>query len=317
MAKKKIPGLAVAVIQEGRVIKSAGYGMRDLQARLPVNAQTAFEIGSITKQFTATLIMMLVAEGKLHLDDPITHYFPAAPTNWSGITVRHLLTHTSGLPNYTTLEGFEVSRHFDCDQFIRELAAHPVRFEPGAKFSYCNSGYNLLGFLIEKVSGENYWEFLRRRIFSPLKMTTSYSRDAANGTNRAQGYEEHEGHLGPRDTNLTDVFAAGAIVSNVGDLSRWIIALEEGKVIAKPWLEQMRKPAKLNGGANYPYGFGWRLDDFKGVPNIGHSGSTSGFSASLQTFPASRKAVIILCNLEKEGVATELARKVAFLDSSP
>src|SRR4051812_16061355 len=150
MSRRKIPGVSVAVLREGRVAKMQGYGVATIERGERVEPETLFEIGSITKQFKAALIMMLVEEAKLRLDDRITQYFPGTPDEWKSITIRHLLTHTSGIPNYTTLEGFEVSRHLTSEQFVRALAAHPLRFTPGAKFAYCNSGYNLLGFIIEK-----------------------------------------------------------------------------------------------------------------------------------------------------------------------
>ena len=316
MTQKNIPGLALSVLDNGQVRKARGYGVRDLETHAAVGPDTVFEIGSITKQFTATLIMMLEAEGKLRLDDRIGRYFTGLPDDWNAITIRHLLTHTSGLPNYTTLDGFEVSRHLTRDQFVRALAPHRLNFQPGAKFSYCNSGYNLLGFITERVARDNYWDLLRTRILNPLKMSSSFSRDLPTKTNRASGYEKQSGRLVPRDSNLTDVFAAGAIVSSIKDLNNWANALETGSIVSKAVLERMWTPVKLNDGSIYQYGFGWRLNDFEGRRNIGHSGSTSGFSASLQRFPETHLTVIVLCNLGQEGVATELARQVALLSES-
>src|SRR3954471_9972566 len=231
MAGRRIPGLALSLLEDGHVRKARGYGVRALDEPARVDADTVFEIGSITKQFSAALVMMLEGEDKLRLDDSITRYFTGTPKDWNGITLRHLLTHTSGIPNYTTLEGFEVSRHLTAEQFVHTLAAHPLRFQPGAKFSYCNSGYNLLGFIIEKVSGDKYWDLLQRRIFDPLKMSSSFSRDLPRKGNRASGYEKEGSRLIPRDANLTDVFAAGAIAASVNDLSKWADALEKSSLL--------------------------------------------------------------------------------------
>ena len=231
MARREVPGVALAVIQGTNVLKLSGYGASDRQSAPAVNAETAFEIGSITKQFTATLVLMLVEEGKLRLNDRLPRFFAGTPDDWSAITLRHLLTHTSGIRNYTGLEGFEVSRHLTAEQFVRALGAHPLEFKPGDKFSYCNSGYNLLGFIIEKVTKQSYWEVLRKRILAPLQMNSSFSRDLPRSSNRALGYEKKDGHLVERDPNLTDVFAAGAIVSTASDLARWSTALYSEKLL--------------------------------------------------------------------------------------
>ena len=312
MSRRDIPGLALGTVRNGKVEKMGSYGIADRENGTPVNADTIFEIGSVTKQFTATLIMMLVEEGKLRLDDRLPRFLAGTPDDWSKITVRHLLTHTSGIRNYTGLDGFEVSRHLTAGEFVRSLGGHPLESsEPGEKFAYCNSGYNLLGFIIEKVSGQSYWEMLRARILVPLQMNSTFSRDLPRRSNQALGYEKKDGRLVARDSNLTDVFAAGAIVSTVGDLAKWVNVLDSGKMLKPATLTQMWTPTKLNDGTIYPYGFGWRLDDHKGHKNVGHSGSTSGFSASLQSFPERKLTVIVLCNLGEQAIATSIARGVA------
>src|SRR2546423_1384323 len=150
MPRREMPGLALAIVEGTNVLKLKGYGVADRQSATPATAETPFEIGSITKQFTAALIMMLVEEGKLRLDDRLPRFFAGTPDDWSSITIRHLLTHTSGIRNYTGLDGFEVSRHLTAEQFVRAIGAHPLDFKTGEKFSYCNSGYNLLGFRSEE-----------------------------------------------------------------------------------------------------------------------------------------------------------------------
>ncbi len=314
MSRRQIPGLALALLESTNVIKTRGYGVAERETAGGVTGDTGFEIGSITKQFTSALIMMLVEERKLSLDDRLPRFFAGASDEWSPITIRHLLTHTSGLPNYTGLDGFEVSRHLSAEEFVRKLSAHPLDFKPGGKFSYCNSGYNLLGFIIQKVMGQSYWEVLQERILKPLRMDSTYSRDLPRSSNQAAGYEKKEGQLVPRDSNLTDVFAAGAMVSTAADLTKWVAAIESGRLMKRSTLEQMWTPVQLNDGGSYPYGFGWRLDDYKGRRNIGHSGSTSGFSASLQRFPQKKLTVIVLCNLGEQATATTMARAIALLN---
>jgi D-alanyl-D-alanine carboxypeptidase len=314
MERRRIPGLCLAVVRDGKVVKERGYGFANLELKAPVTTNTVFEIGSITKQFTAAVVMLLVAEGKVALDDAIESHLKDLPETWRGITIRQLLTHTSGLKNYTGLDGFEVRRKLDRDAFMRELAKEPLDFPRGEKFSYCNSGYNLLGYIIEHKTGTSYWAVLRERILSPLRMDKTRDRDPRTIiANRAAGYELAKDDLVNRDSDLTDVFAAGAMVSTVGDLVKWNAALDGDALLSRKSRDEMWTAINLNNGTPYPYGLGWRLDDYSGRPNVGHSGSTSGFSASLQRFPQERLTVILLCNLGEQGVATKLARGVADL----
>ena len=318
LKERHIPGLCLAVVQDGEVIKHKGYGLANVELDVPVSTNTVFEIGSITKQFTAALIMMLAADGKLDIDDPIHVHLDDIPKAWQDINIRHLLTHTSGLKSYTGLDGFEVRAKLNCEAFIRQLAREPLEFKPGERYSYCNSGYNLLGYLIEKKSGTSYWAVLRERILSPLAMNHTRARDTTDiVTNRASGYELTRDKLVNRDSDLTDVFAAGAMVSTVGDLLKWNAALDGDTLLDKERREAMWTPVKLNGGKTYPYGLGFRVEGYQSRQNIGHSGSTSGFSASLQRFPGERLAVIALCNFGEQGVATKIARGVAELYFKP
>jgi D-alanyl-D-alanine carboxypeptidase len=312
MTQRQVPGVALAVVRDGKIMKSRGYGKANLELGVPVTEETVFEIGSITKQFTATLIMMLVEDKKLTLEDKVTAYFTNAPATWTNVTIRHLLTHTSGIKNYTGLPGYECSRHLRSDQFVEAIGQHPLASEPGEKFAYCNSGYNLLGFILEKVTGKSYWQVLQERIFTPAGMKASQSRDLNRIIrNRACGYEKENNQLVNRDSDLTDVFSAGAIASTVLDMLKWHFALESGKLVKKASLEQMWSPYKLKNGQLYTYGFGWRLDDYKGTRCIGHSGSTSGFSSSLQQFPNLKLTVIVLTNSGESGVASVFARGIA------
>jgi CubicO group peptidase (beta-lactamase class C family) len=312
MQARQIPGVSVAVVREGKTIKAQGYGLANLEHNVPVSKESVFEIGSVTKQFTAAAILMLRQAGKLQLDDKIGKHLEGCPASWSGITIRHLLTHTSGLKSYHGLSGFEASRKLDAAKFIAALSRQPLNFVPGESFSYSNSGYNLLGYIIEKVSGQSYWQFLHERIFMPLGMTSCQSRDSQLIiTNRVAGYELQKALLINRDSDLTDVFAAGALVSTALDLVKWNAALDTDKLLSPSSRAELWKPVHLNDGRTYSYGFGWRLDDYRGLKNIWHGGSTSGFCASLQRFPDQKLTVIVLCNLGEQGLATILARRVA------
>jgi D-alanyl-D-alanine carboxypeptidase len=316
MQRHPIPGLTLTVTKNGQAIKTAAYGMADLEARTPVTPDTVFEIGSITKQFTAAAILLLAQDGKLSVDDKIARHLKDTPPSWSQITIRQLLTHTSGLKSYTGLDGFELTRHLTQAQFIQRIGSHPLEFSPGAQWAYCNTGYNLLGFIIENVSGESYWDFLRERILTPLQMTNTAPRAPQPlPPNFACGYETNRaGQPIPRNPDLTDTFSAGALASTVGDLAKWNAALDAEKILTSASRQQLWTPVKLNDGTTHDYGFGWFLQPWQGHANIGHSGSTDGFSASLQRFPDNGLTVIVLCNSDEFDIATKIARKIADLD---
>jgi CubicO group peptidase (beta-lactamase class C family) len=310
-----IPGLALEVIQDGQCVKRAGYGLANLEWQSPVTPLTVFEIGSVTKQFTAAAIMMLQQDGKLSVDDHISKYLKDTPASWKDITIRHLLTHTSGIKNYTVLDGFEMRRKMTQAQFIEKMGGYALDFQPGEKWSYCNSGFNLLGYIIENVSSETYWQFMRERIFEPLGMTSTTSRDPRTVIRfRASGYEQDlQGKYINRDYDLTDLVSAGAIVSTVDDMAKWNASLDSHQLLTAASEQEMWTPLRLNDGKTHEYGFGWFLSPLKGHQNIGHSGTTSGFSASLQRFPKDGLAVIVLTNSNEDGVATKVAKEVALL----
>lgn len=314
MEKHQIAGLALMVVRDGHPVKTGCYGVANLEWNVPVTPDTVFEIGSITKQFTAACILLLAEDGKLTLDDKLSRHLANAPPAWSNITVRHLLTHTSGIKNYTGLDGFELTRHLTQTQFIEKIGALPLSFRPGDSWAYCNTGYSLLGYVIENASGKNYWNFLRERILQPLGMNATTNRKpGVIVPKRAAGYElTNHVHIN-RDYDLTDIFSAGAIISTVPDMARWDAALNGDKLLSAASKEQWWSPAKLNNGKIQNYGFGWFLDPLDGHKDIGHGGATSGFSASIQRFPDDKLSVIIMCNADETGVATMLAKKVAVI----
>jgi CubicO group peptidase (beta-lactamase class C family) len=313
MQQHRIPGVSLAVLQSNQVVKQASFGLASLELKVPVSPETVFEIGSITKQFTAACILVLVQDGKLSLDEKISPLLHRTPQSWSNITVRHLLTHTSGIKSYTGLDGFELRRHLTQEQFVHAIGAYPLETQPGHAWKYCNTGYNLLGFIIENVSGMDYWSFLQSRILRPLEMTSTTLRMPSMViTNRASGYEQTNHIWINRDYDLTDVFAAGALMSSIGDLAKWNNSLDNGVLLNAETRKQMWTPARLNNGTATDYGFGWRIEKVDGHSNIGHGGSTSGFSASLQRFPQDHLAVIVLTNTDEQ-IATKLARGIAAL----
>ena len=321
MQQHHVAGLGCMVIQNDRTIKTAYRGIANLEWNTPVAEDTVFEIGSVTKQFTAACILKLAEAGKLSLDDKISQYLPDTPPSWTNITLRHLMSHTSGIPNYDSLDGFELRLHMTKAQFVHKIGAYPLVFQPGEKWKYCNSGYNLLAYIVENVSGTNYWDFLRAQVFQPLQMTRTTRRDPDRIIpHRADGYELAKGAAVNRNYDLTDLFGAGAIVSTVPDLAKWNAALDGTSLLTEASKKQWWTPAQLNDGKKLPYGLAWFLADVQGHKNIGHSGSTSGFSAALERFPDDHLSVIILSNTDELDFAANLAKKVAalyFADAKP
>lgn len=311
MSARRIPGAALKVIKGGREIKTAVYGWANLELAALVKPDTVFEIGSVTKQFTAACILLLQQDGRLTVDDHIGKHLPNIPDAWTNATIQHLLTHTSGIKSYTGLDGFELTRQLKQDAFIKMIGAHPLEFQPGESWKYSNTGYNLLGHIVENVSGTNYWQFLRERILQPLGMDRTMDRNPGTIiTNRADGYEQRNRQHINRDYDVTDIFAAGAMVSTIDDLAKWAAALDASLLLTTESKAQMWTVQRLNDGQPTQYGFGWYVNVVQGRRTIGHGGSTSGFSASLQRYPDDDLTVILLTNTHEQ-IATALARKVA------
>jgi D-alanyl-D-alanine carboxypeptidase len=312
LRKYQVAGLACMILQKDLPTRTACHGVANREWNVPVTEDTVFEIGSVTKQFTAAGILLLAQDGKLSVDDKISRHLTNTPPTWADITIRHLLNHTSGITNYDSLDGFELRLRLTQEKFVRKLAAHPPVFKPGDAWAYCNSSYSLLGFIIENASGKTYWQFLDERIFQPLQMTNTTRRDSELIIpRRAAGYEKVKGSLVNRDYDLTDLGAAGAMVSTVADLAKWNAALNGDKLLNESSQQQWWTPTRLNDGTTKDYGFGWFLSPLDGHRNIGHSGSTSGFSASLQRFPDDGLTIIVLSNTGESGFSTKLAKKIA------
>jgi D-alanyl-D-alanine carboxypeptidase len=312
LAEKHIPGAAIVVIKNGKIIKSVGYGLASVEFNVPATTETVFEIGSVSKQLTAAGIMLLVEDGKINLDEKISKYLPNTPDSWKNVSVRNLLTHTSGIKSYTSLSGFELSKRMKRDDFIKLLSIQPLEFETGSNYIYSNSGYSLLGYIIETVSGKNYWDFMRERIFKPLGMNKTADRDPQYIiSNRATGYEWENNQLVGRDYELTDLFSAGAIVSTVLDLAKWDAALRNDTLLKKESKVKIWTPLTFNDGTTYPYGFGWSFSEIRGHKLIAHSGQTAGFGANISRFVDDDLTVIALTNLGESGMGTLIARGVA------
>lgn len=312
MRERHVPGVAVAVIKNGKIAKMQGYGLANIELNVPVTKDTVFEIGSVSKQITAAGIMLLVEDGKINLDEKISKYLPNTPESWKDVTTRHLLTHTSGIKSYTGLTGYELSKRLTRDEFIKQLSAEPLDFPTGDKYTYSNSGYSLLGYIIETVSGKSYWDFMRERIFTPLGMTKTADRDPQFIVpNRADGYEWRNDRYVGRDWDLTDIFSAGAIVSTIEDLTKWEAAMAGDKFLKAETKNQMWTAVKLNNGTAYNYGLGWMVAPFRSHKLISHSGQTAGFAANISRFVDDNLTVIVLTNNGEQGLGTLIARGIA------
>ena len=297
LKKKQIPGCAVMVRRNGKVVLLRGYGIANLEHGLRVTPQTVFQSGSMGKQFTAMEVMILAGEQKLALEDPISKYLPV-PASWSGITIRHLLTHTSGLGDYP--ENFSLQQNYTEDDLLKMIVAQPLGFGPGEKWSYSNLGYVTLGILIHKVSGEFWGDFGRERIFEPLGMKhTRVISEADIIPNRSAGYILKDGVLKNQQwvSPSLNTTADGSLYFTIEDLTKWDEALDAHKLVDRNSYEEMWTPVKLNNGTTAPYGFGWGISktDF-GHRVLEHGGAWQGFASYIALYPDDRLSVAALCN---------------------
>jgi CubicO group peptidase (beta-lactamase class C family) len=308
MADQRIPGVAVAVLRDGKPVSVRTLGVANIELNTPVTRDTAFKIGSVSKQFIATGIMLLVRDGKVRLDDPVKTYLDDAPAAWSGITLRHLLTHTSGLvresPGYDSLKA-----QSDAD-VIRKAYDVPLQSPPGEKWSYSNLGYFTLAEVIHRVCGQPWPQFMSERVFKPLGMTATRTTDALDIIpNRASGYlfRDNVQH------NVEPMLAlrpSGAFFSTLSDLMKYEAALHDNALLSKAEQAQVLTPMQLTGGTATNYGFGWIVEDFRGHRRVRHGGSLPGFRADFSRYDDDSLAVIVLVNADSvrtDAIALEVA----------
>ena len=312
------PGAAIIVRKDGQTVFRKGYGMANLELGVPIEPDMVFRLGSITKQFTAVSILMLAQEGKLGLQDEITKFLPDYPTQGKRITVEHLLTHTSGIQSYTDMpEWLPLWRKdFTVKELVDFFKDKPMQFEPGRSWAYSNSGYILLGAIIEKVSGKTYEEFVTEKIFKPLGMKGStYGSTERIILRRIPGYQAgKDGFVNAPYLSMTQPYAAGSLLSTVDDLAVWSDAVFAGKLVRKEWLDKAFTPYRLSNGESTGYGYGWLVGDFAGHRSIEHGGGINGFSTYEMTLPEDRIFVAILTNSAIAGRDPEpRAVKIAWL----
>ena len=299
---------SVLVARGNDIVLDKGYGFADLEWDVPNSPTTKFRLGSVTKQFTAASILLLEERGKLSVNELVKKYIPDTPAAWDKITIFNLLTHTSGLPNFTSFPEYRKMEPFPAtpEQLVALFRDKPLDFQPGERWSYSNSGYVLLGYLIEKISGESYEKFVQENIFTPLGMKDSgYDSNSAIIPHRARGYSPGPGGIANAGyIDMTIPFSAGSLYSTTEDLLRWGQGLFGGKLLSAESLRKMTTPFKQN------YAFGLGVNTLHGHPIIAHDGGIEGFSTIIQYFPEDKLTVVVLGNLNGEA-PTDIAVKLS------
>jgi CubicO group peptidase (beta-lactamase class C family) len=299
---------AVLVASHGQTLLAKGYGLANREHQVANTPQTRFRLGSITKQFTAMAVLILEEQGKLKLEDPVSQHLEDTPRAWEAITLQHLLSHTAGLPNFTSFPEYSKKWMLPSPpaETIQRFIDKPLEFAPGEQFRYSNSGYIVLGAIIERASGQNYAEFLRKNIFQPLGMNdTGYDTYEEILPHRAAGYQrDGQGMKNAPYLDMTQPHAAGALYSTVEDLKRWDEALNDGKLIAEKSFDKMYAPVKGN------YALGWQVTDRGARRQIAHGGGINGFATYLLRVPEEKLCIVVLSNVVPSPpgrMATDLA----------
>lgn len=309
-------GAAALVARNGQIVYKKAFGMANLELNIPMQADNVFRIGSITKQFTAVAILQLMEQGKLSLQDDITKFMPDYPTHGHKITIEHLLTHTSGIKSYTSMKDFGdiMRKDMKPEELINHFKNQPMDFAPGTKWRYNNSGYFLLGYIIEKVSGKTYPQYVEEVIFKPLGMTNScYGSDSKIIKNRASAYSKTEkGFNNAEPLSMTLPYSAGSIQSTVEDLFKWNQALHAYKLVKKESLDKAFTAYKLSDGKATTYGYGWSLGNIQGSETFEHGGGINGFLTMGIYLPKEDVFVAVFSNCDGNS-PDEISSKIAAL----
>lgn len=307
------PGASVLVVQGDQVLMRS-HGLAEVETDRPVRPETNFRLASLSKQFTATAVMLLVADGKLRYDDSLATVLPGLPAWARGATVRQLLHHTSGLPDYESfVSDTQTAQVHDRDVPALIARASGPKFAAGAKYDYSNTGYALLALIVERASGQRFADFLRERIFTPLGMTTTVAHEEGRSTvpERAYGYTLSDGTVRRTDqSNTSAVLGDGGIYSNVTDLLKWERALTRYALVSAAEQDLAWTSGTLAGGGSSGYGFGWFVDDDRGVRRLRHHGESRGFTNAILRYPERRLTVIVLTN-RTGGAPWDIAQRIA------
>jgi CubicO group peptidase (beta-lactamase class C family) len=310
------PGASVLVFKDDKIVFKKGYGVSNVSTQEKITQNTNFRLASVTKQFTAMSILLLVQKGRLKLEDPLKKYFPSFPVYGKDIKIKHLLTHTSGLMDYEDLiPPTQVMQLHDTNCLQLMYKANGLYFTPGAQYKYSNTGYAILALVVEKISGQDFGVFLKENIFKPLKMKYSVAFEEGKSTipNRAFGYSMDNGSWVETDQSLTSaVLGDGGIYTNTIEMTQWIKALWDYKLLGSEMQIQSWTRKKLNNGAPIEYGYGWHVEDYKNITHPHHGGSSIGFRNQLLLFPEQKLMVILLTN-RNEGDPINEAHKIADL----
>ncbi|MGE0404976.1 MAG: serine hydrolase domain-containing protein, partial [Candidatus Korobacteraceae bacterium] len=294
MSRQHIPGLSLAVLKDGKAVKVKGYGVANLELGTRATPETVYQIGSVSKQFIAAGIVLLGEEGKIGLDDSITKYIGDAPAAWQAITVRHLLTHTSGLVRDTP--GLQLKAQSEIDA-IRAAYSMPLSFEPGEKWQYSNLGYFVLAEIISRAAQIPWPQYLQKRIFEPLGMSATRTTTAEELVpHRASGYHWMDNNKYRNAQIMPGVRPSGAFLSSVLDLAKWDAALYSDEVFSAQQRELLWTPVKLNDGSERPYGFGWEVGKVGKHRQVKHAGTMFGFRSQILRFLDDRLTIIVLTN---------------------
>jgi CubicO group peptidase (beta-lactamase class C family) len=303
--ENNIPGGLVAVASRGRIVHLRPYGMANVELSVPVTDSTVFEIGSISKQFVSAAVMLLVQENRLELDDPIHQYLPYLPSEWLGVTVRHLLTHTSGIPDYEEIRTYDVyGFRLTPEEVIQIAHSRPVDFAPGAGWYYSNTGYFLLSMIVERIEGRPLGQVLQSRIFVPLAMTQTRMADPeAIIPHRASGYWVNKAGelINRRPTETSSTLGAGGILSSAHDLVKWDEALYGDQLLSTESKTAMWTAVILPNGENTGYAFGWSVRPYRGLTSQSHGGQVAGFVANFSRFPEQEAAIVVFLNRYRVG----------------
>jgi CubicO group peptidase (beta-lactamase class C family) len=310
------PGCAVGVGVDGAPVLARGYGMADLEHDVAITPETIFEAGSVSKQFTASAVLLLARDGKLSLDDPVRKYIPELPDYSAPLTIRHMLNHTSGLRDWGSVEGIggwpRTTRAYTHAHVLDIVSRQrSLNFTPGTHWSYSNTGYNLAAILVARVSNMPFADFTRARVFEPAGMTHTSWRDDHTRVvkNRAIGYNEQKGVF-HTDMPFEDVHGNGGLLTTVGDLLKWNEHFWSPKIGDAAFVAEQQTPVAFSAGSDHGYGLGLMIDERRGVRQIDHSGSTAGYLAHLARYSDQHVSVAVLCNVSNAG-ATERAYEVA------
>lgn len=305
LEKFQIPGISLGIIHDGTIIHAKGYGYSNVEHLVPVKPETVFQSGSVGKQFTAMAIMMLVERGKLELDNTIHNYFMDAPIAWNNITIRHLLTHTSGMTDYPDHINLRVD--YTEDEIYREIRKIPLKFQPGERWAYSNLGYVMLGILIRRITNQFYGDFLKENIFHPLEMTTARVINETDIIpNRASGYILVNGELKNQEwvSPTLNTMADGALYLTVYDMAKWNAGLNNNQLLKnRTSFDTIWTPVKLNNGSTYPYGFGWALAEASnGMHIVEHRGAWQGFKSIILRILEEKLTIVLFANLRETDI---------------